>query len=363
MKDGPRFSVVIPTYNRRALVCEAVESVLRQTLAAHEIIVVVDGSPDDTAAVLRAKYPQIVVNEQVNRGLAAARNAGLARATGEWVCALDDDDLWHPDRLRRVAEYVAGHPECEALIGPCWYFSSAEGPGDRLAIGRDFAANSLEECVREADARGLAAPQQGQRLASTVESLNAVLGRNQGLYISSCVVKRKTLIRAGGACPMQVCGEDWTMLVNVARICQWHTLAQRLVFTRFHEVQMTAPKPEEDLFALALQLNVWLAGRPARERLKLKEALGVLGTFGPAYRKTVGGFYWNALRRGEFRLAGRIRAAGKLLLPRWSDRVISLIPPPLLWRYERYVLGMHRGPAASAVVRAPLASLELQDAR
>lgn len=92
-----KVSVVIPTYNAAAFVVEAVLSVLAQTCPPHEIIVVDDGSTDDTAG--RLKGLPITVIHQANAGVAMARNAGVAAATGDAIAFLDADDVWHPRKL------------------------------------------------------------------------------------------------------------------------------------------------------------------------------------------------------------------------------------------------------------------------
>ena len=97
--DAATVSVIIPTYNRARSIAEAIDSVLAQTVPAHEIIVVDDGSTDETPAILAAYGDRIIVIRQENCGVSAARNAGIARATGEWIGFLDSDDLWLPERL------------------------------------------------------------------------------------------------------------------------------------------------------------------------------------------------------------------------------------------------------------------------
>ena len=88
-------SAVIPTYNRRDMVCEAIDSALTQTYPCHEIIVVDDGSTDGTGELLREKYgDRIRYIRQENAGPSAARNRGIEAATGEWIAFLDSDDLW-----------------------------------------------------------------------------------------------------------------------------------------------------------------------------------------------------------------------------------------------------------------------------
>jgi glycosyltransferase involved in cell wall biosynthesis len=103
----PRLSVVIPTWNRAALLPAAIASVRAQAHPALELIVVDDGSTDDTAAVLRVRNDVDVVLRRSNGGPAAARNAGIRQARGEWIGFLDSDDLWTPDALRLHAQAVA----------------------------------------------------------------------------------------------------------------------------------------------------------------------------------------------------------------------------------------------------------------
>lgn len=92
-------SVIIPTYNRRHLVCDAIDSVLAQSRSAAEIIVVDDGGKDGTGDTLRSYGGKIRYVFQENAGLSAARNHGIRLATQPFVAFLDDDDVWHPRKL------------------------------------------------------------------------------------------------------------------------------------------------------------------------------------------------------------------------------------------------------------------------
>jgi glycosyltransferase involved in cell wall biosynthesis len=117
----PLVSVIIPTHNRRDLVCEAVESALAQRDATAEVIVIDDGSTDDTAAALARFGGRIRYRRQPSRGVAAARNAGARLATGEWLAFLDSDDLWCADKLARQLAYHAQHPALRASqTGEIW---------------------------------------------------------------------------------------------------------------------------------------------------------------------------------------------------------------------------------------------------
>lgn len=106
----PLISVIIPAYNARPFICTAVESVLSQTHPAVEVIVVDDGSTDDTPDALAGFEARTRVLRQANRGPAAARNAGLACARGEYVMFLDADDWILPEKLRRQVTCLAASP-------------------------------------------------------------------------------------------------------------------------------------------------------------------------------------------------------------------------------------------------------------
>lgn len=99
--EGPAVSVVIPTHNRPQSALDAVASAAGQTLQDIEIIVVIDGPDEATQAALRSvDDPRLrIVQLEVNRGAAAARNAGVAAARGQWIALLDDDDQWQPEKL------------------------------------------------------------------------------------------------------------------------------------------------------------------------------------------------------------------------------------------------------------------------
>ena len=109
----PSVSVIIPTYNRRPLVREAVESVLAQSYRGFELIVVDDGSEDGTVRELSACGPGITVIPQARRGAASARNLGVRSSRGKYLAFLDSDDLWKPRKLEIQAAFLDSHPELE----------------------------------------------------------------------------------------------------------------------------------------------------------------------------------------------------------------------------------------------------------
>ena len=112
---NPSVSVVIPTFERREQVGEAVASVLAQTRPDFELIVVDDGSTDGTEGALAGVDPRLRYLRQEHAGVAPARNRGIDAATGEIVAFLDSDNLWLPDHLAVVTELLARHPEAVAV--------------------------------------------------------------------------------------------------------------------------------------------------------------------------------------------------------------------------------------------------------
>ncbi len=152
-------SVIIPTWNRRAMVREAVASVLAQRDVACELIVVDDGSTDGTAQELaliattsaaQAGAEMRVLRTGGNRGVAAARNAGVGVARADLIAFLDSDDLWAPAKLKHQVDFMRDSPACQfAQTGEFW-----ERAGRRVNPGRrhqkrsgDIFRESLRTCL------------------------------------------------------------------------------------------------------------------------------------------------------------------------------------------------------------------------
>src|SRR4030042_3198273 len=102
-----KVSAVIPTYNRGQKVCEAIDSVLSQTYPLYEIIVIDDGSTDNTPVLLRKYKKKIRYFCQKNKGPSAARNLGIKKSTGDFIAFLDSDDLWDKDKIKEQIDFYA----------------------------------------------------------------------------------------------------------------------------------------------------------------------------------------------------------------------------------------------------------------
>lgn len=109
--DTPLVSAIIPTFNRGWILKEAVQSVLDQKYHPLEIIVVDDGSTDDTREILHSFGDRITVLVQENRGVSAARNLGIKHSHGELIAFLDSDDLWTPDKIACQVDFFCNNPD------------------------------------------------------------------------------------------------------------------------------------------------------------------------------------------------------------------------------------------------------------
>ena len=109
-------STIIPTYNRARDVVLAVESALAQTHRDHEVLVIDDGSTDDTAAALASYGARIRFIRKTNGGVSSARNQGIDQARGDAIAFLDSDDEWSPDKLSLQVAVLEARPEIDLVL-------------------------------------------------------------------------------------------------------------------------------------------------------------------------------------------------------------------------------------------------------
>jgi len=150
----PEVSVIIPAYNRRAMLLEAIDSVLAQSAPAFELIVIDDGSTDGTAenlARLAAEYAKTIRIERIeHRGPAAARNRGVALARAPMLAFLDSDDLWSPNKLERQLAFMRANPGCAiSQTNEIWIRNGRRvNPGIRhRKRAGDIFIDSLRTCL------------------------------------------------------------------------------------------------------------------------------------------------------------------------------------------------------------------------
>ncbi|MBA2883005.1 glycosyltransferase involved in cell wall biosynthesis [Desulfosalsimonas propionicica] len=131
----PLVSVIIPTYNRAELLPDAIESVMQQTYPEFEVIVVDDGSTDDTAAIMSQWSDRITyIRREINEGRSAVVNLAVNIAQGNFIAILDSDDVWLPHKLKRQVEVFKHFPECGAVGGGAMYMDLSGRPFGKAMI-------------------------------------------------------------------------------------------------------------------------------------------------------------------------------------------------------------------------------------
>ncbi len=167
-------SVIVPAYEAAHSLDACLDSVAAQTHPPLEVLVVDDGSSDATAAVARRRAPGVSLISQTHLGPGAARNAGLARARGDYVAFLDADDRWTPGFLAATVAFLEAHPEAVAVN---------TGGRTRLANGRE---------------RPLPADPEAARAAGLLPAFYDFWARYDHVRTGTVLLRRDVLIRAGG---------------------------------------------------------------------------------------------------------------------------------------------------------------------
>lgn len=202
----PLLSVVIPTWNRARLVCEAVESALSQRTGQVEVIVVDDGSTDDTANILTRNFDSRIhlLRLPHRRGVGAARNTGVRAASGELLAFLDSDDLWLPGKLDAELRVLERFPDAEAVVSDSLCFVEGQADDDSR-----FERTGL-----------LSATQGDVRWVSEIEWLWT--NSRNAVQMSSVILRRKALAHLEGnlfAEDLLSC-EDWEFQMRIYHRCR-----------------------------------------------------------------------------------------------------------------------------------------------
>jgi len=206
-KDSPLVSVIMAAYNAAEHIGEALESVLAQDWQPLEVVVVDDGSTDDTAAVV-ARYPDVVYVRQDNKGPSAARNAAVEHSSGDFVANFDSDDLLPTTRVSDQVGYLLSHPEVGAVFG------------------RQEWMNAPEWMARD-----------------------SVYGDVDGIPLSSAMFRRNVFFDLGGYDTSFVHGEDMDLLVRMReRGIEYQVIPEIVLYRRYQASSLTGGRaPHEPL--------------------------------------------------------------------------------------------------------------------
>jgi glycosyltransferase involved in cell wall biosynthesis len=235
MNSVPLVSVVIPCYNAGRYIAATLRSVLAQDIDGMEVIVVDDGSRDDSVSLVRATFPQVRVIEQGNAGVAAARNNGIAAARGEWIAFVDADDIWLPGKLRAQFDAMAGIEYCR-MSYTAWQVWPSLEPEPQPACLKELA-ESASDSSRWDGASGWIYP---QLLLDCV------------VWTSTVVAQRSLFDEIGAFDPALRVGEDYDLWLRASRVTPIYRVARPYALYRTHPSSITHSLPTANYRAIVI---------------------------------------------------------------------------------------------------------------
>lgn len=198
-------SVVIPAHNAGATLAATVESVLRQSFSDFELLIIDDGSWDNTYSMATSiDDPRVQVIQQSNQGAPSARNTGIKAATADYIAFLDADDLWYPNKLGRQLQFMR-HEGARASQTAVWFVQ-----GDRAPLYRG-ACRPFKDAL-----------------------LDVLLFRHMPGLMSTLVVERELLEKIGFFDETLAILEDWEMAIRLAKEGPFFNLDEALTMYRLH---------------------------------------------------------------------------------------------------------------------------------
>lgn len=262
----PLISVVIPTFNYGRYIAEAIRSALGQTLKSAEVIVVDDGSADDTAEIVAGFGDAVRYIRQENSGVCVARNRGVAESSGELIAFLDADDIWEPTKLEKQAELF----ERDGRIGlvHCGMREFDTDTGETIALHTDGMEGDVADEL-------------------LLWEKSVIVGPGGTIMVS-----REAFEAAGGFDPRQKCGEDWDLCYRIARRYRVGFVREPLVNYRSHSAAAHRNVMEMERGMGLFYDKAFAEGDPEVAALR-RRALG-------NYNRVLAGSYFRAGKYGDF---------------------------------------------------------------
>jgi len=238
-------SVVIPAYNSAHLLHRSLASVLRQTRPVEEVLVVNDGSTDETAALLTRYAAPVRSLYQPNGGLSSARNLGIRNALGEWVAFLDADDQWLPEKIERQLRVAADNPEAGVIYT------------DAFVIGLQG-----EPLGRYLDGKG---PMSGWIFDRLLEAFFVLP--------STTMIRRQLLIDAGMFTDSLRRTEDYDLCLRLAKLCPFALLPEALTLYERQPDSISRNTVAEHESHMALYRRLLAQELTREQRMKVERRL------------------------------------------------------------------------------------------
>lgn len=338
--SDPLVSVVIPTYNRGSLIGETLESVFAQTYPRLEVIVVDDGSTDDTEAVVARFGGRIIYIRQQNQGLAASRNVGLARATGEFVAWQDSDDLWNPEKTAVQLGYLRRRPDT-VCIGSDFSAFSADGFFDRSHVRSYYGVIdrsprgldglfSDQEMVPSSELPSLSPSGGGLPAAIRIYSgeLYDTLVQGNCLHPPTVMFRRDAAAQVGPLNGVFRRDADWEWLLRMSRVGRCAYVDHPLMRYRLSPDQMSGDAQAADIALSRVQVlealkvrDPELLGKPFfRPRLGYAH-LAVADVLAESAHARAAGHLLRSLRWGYLDRR-TVKALAKVCAPGWAIRAV-----------------------------------------
>ncbi len=224
----PKVSVIIPTYNREEYICETIQSVLSQTFKDFEIIVIDDGSTDNTKKKLEAFGSKIKLIEQKNSERAIARNNGVQNSSGEYIAFIDSDDLWINTKLEKQVEVLDNLKDIILTYSQC--------------LRVDSQSNQRKTAKRQL-----------QGYSGTI--FEDLLFRNF-IVSPTPLIRRTSFEQTSGFQTKYIPYEDWEFWLRLSLLGEFYFLSEPLAYYRIHpqqSVQRTSAEKIERVTTLLLE--------------------------------------------------------------------------------------------------------------
>lgn len=247
MPDTPEISVVIPCFNGEKYLATAIRSVLAQNWPSIEIIVVDDGSTDQSARLVKDSFPGVKLVQQANQGVAAARNHGIDHATADWIAFLDADDVWLEGKLARQWQQLQDNPGVR-MNYTAWQVWQSEALAPSEAFTRQLQALGANP----------------QHWGGPSGWIYPALLLDCEVWTSTVLAHRSVFEEVGNFDTSLRIGEDYDLWLRASRCTQILRVPQPLALYRTHAASITKAAPAKNYKGLVIQraLDRWALRSP-----------------------------------------------------------------------------------------------------
>ena len=218
-----KVSVIMRTYNRAYCIGEALDSVLRQTYRNFEVVVVDDGSTDNTQEIVSSFQNDNIryIRHDHNRGVSVAGNTGIKAATGDAIAHLDSDDLWKPEMLNSLVDFLNRHPEVGAVFCGVQLIRNGEPPSSIASLMEAFPKLlALHTQLKSDD------------IVFSNREMYLCLLEEVPIKPSAALIRRSVVDHIGGYNESMVSGEDWELYLRISKYYQFGYINRQLTTMR-----------------------------------------------------------------------------------------------------------------------------------